>query len=138
MLHLTSRVSKSATISLKVVRCSSKDIPYSILCEYNRYFKCNLLVKPFVMHNFSNFSHNATAVFVDRTKTHIQIYTTLSPKDYCLIPGNFAIKFVETQKSPIINHFQIWFWQDTLQVHRAASNKMDISPDIDPTEISEF
>ena len=75
---------------------------------------------------------------VDRTKTHIQIYMTLSPKDYCLIPGNFAIKFVETQKSPIINHFQIWFWQDTLQVHRSASNKMDISPDIDPIEISEF
>ena len=75
---------------------------------------------------------------VDRTKTHIQIYMTLSPKDYCLIPGNLAIKFVETQKSPIINHFQIWFWQDTLQVHRLASNKMDISPDIDPTEILEF
>ena len=63
---------------------------------------------------------------------------TLSPKDYCLIPGNFAIKFVETQKSPIVNHFQFWFWLDTLQVHRLASNKIDISPDIDPTEISDF
>ena len=63
---------------------------------------------------------------------------TLSPKDYCLIPGNFAIKLVETQKSPIVNHFQFWFWPDILQVHRSTSNKMDISPDIDPTEISEF
>ena len=70
-----------------------------------------------------------------KTKTN---FVTLSPKDYCLIPGNFAIKFVETQKSPIVNHFQFWFWLDTLQVHRSASNKMDISPDIDPTEISEF
>ena len=69
---------------------------------------------------------------------HIYKFMTLSPKDYCLIPGNFAIKLVETQKSPIVNHFQFWFWQDTLQVHRSASNKMDISPDIDPTEISEF
>ena len=65
-------------------------------------------------------------------------FVTLSPKDYSLIPGNFAIKLVETQKSPIVNHFQFWFWLDTLQVHRSASNKMDISPNIDPTEISEF
>ena len=69
---------------------------------------------------------------------HIHKFTTLLPEDYCLIPGNGAIKLVETHKSPIINHFQIWFWQDTLQVHRLASNKMDIIPDIDPTEISEF
>ena len=68
-------------------------------------------------------------------------YTNLTaqlPKDYCLIPGNCTVKLVETQKSPIVNHFQFWFWPDTLQVHRSASNKMDISPDIDPTEISEF
>ena len=69
---------------------------------------------------------------------HIYKFKTLSPKDYCLIHGNFAIKFVETQKSPIVNHFQFWFWQDTLQVHRSASNKMDVSLGIDPTEISEF
>ena len=29
-----------------------------------------------------------------------------------------------------------WFWSDCLQVHRSTSNKMDLSPDIDPTEIS--
>ena len=29
-----------------------------------------------------------------------------------------------------------WFWSDFLQVHRSTSNKMDLSPDIDPTEIS--
>ena len=35
---------------------------------------------------------------VDRYQnTYTNIYMTLSPKDYCLIPGNFAIKFVETQ-----------------------------------------
>ena len=34
---------------------------------------------------------------VYRTNTHIQIYMTLSPNDYCLIPGNFAIKLVEAQ-----------------------------------------
>ena len=63
-------------------------------------------------------------------------YTNLTsqlPKDYCLIPGNCTVKLVETQKSPTVNHFQFWFWPDTLQVHRSASNKMDISPDIDPT-----
>ena len=68
-------------------------------------------------------------------------YTNLTaqlPKDYCLIPGNCTVKLVETQKSPIVNHFQFWFSPDTLQVNRSASNKMDISPDIDPTEISEF
>ena len=58
------------------------------------------------------------------------------PKDYCLIPGNCTIKLVETKKSPRVNHFQFWFWPDILQVHRSTSNKMDISPDIDPTEIS--
>ena len=63
---------------------------------------------------------------------------TLLPKDYCVIPDNGAIKRVETQISPIVNHFQFWFWSDILQVQRSASNKMDISPDIDPTEISEF
>ena len=58
------------------------------------------------------------------------------PKGYCLIPGNCTIKLVETKKSPRANHFQFWFWPAILQVHRSTSNKMDISPDIDPTEIS--
>ena len=41
--------------------------------------------------------------------------------------------------SPIAIHsVQNWFWPDTLQVHRSTSNKMDLSPDIDPTEILEF
>ena len=40
------------------------------------------------------------------------------------------------QKSPRVNHFKFWFWSDILQVHRSTSNKMDFSPDIDPTEIS--
>ena len=85
---------------------------------------------------------------------------------HCLIPGNGAIKLVETKiytqiystitrgllsnprqrrhktcwlstiwtkKSLRVNHFQFWFWPDILQVHRSTSNKMDISPDIDPT-----
>ena len=76
-----------------------------------------------------------------RLLTNQNAYTSLTaqlPKDYCLIPGSCTIKLVETQKSPIVNHFQFWFWPDILQVHRSTSNKMDISPDIDPTEISEF
>ena len=70
-------------------------------------------------------------------RTH-KFITAQLPKDYCLIPGNCTIKLVETQKSPIVNIFQFWFWPDILQVHRSTSNKMDISPDIDPTKISEF
>ena len=35
-----------------------------------------------------------------------------------------------------MKQFKLWFWLDILQVHRSASNKMDLSPDIDPTEIS--
>ena len=50
--------------------------------------------------------------------------------------GGGAIKLVDDQKSPRVNHFQFWFWPDILQVHRSTSNKMDISPDIDPTKIS--
>ena len=58
------------------------------------------------------------------------------PKDYCLIPGNCTIKLVETKDLLELNIFNFWFWPDILQVHRLTSNKMDISPDIDPTEIS--
>ena len=36
---------------------------FPTLCEYNRFFKCNLLVKLLFMHNYSNFSHNAMTVF---------------------------------------------------------------------------
>ena len=37
---------------------------------------------------------------IDRTKTHIQIYNTIN-KDYCLIPGNGAIKLVDRTKTHI-------------------------------------
>ena len=89
------------------------------------------------IYNFMTLSLKDYYLIVDPDQNAYK-FVTLSPKDYCLIPGNFAIKFVETQKSPIVNHFQFWFRLDTLQVHRSASNKMDISRDIDPTEISEF
>ena len=42
---------------------------------------------------------------VDRPND-IYKFITLLPKDYCLIPGNGAIKLVETQNSLIVNHFQ--------------------------------
>ena len=75
---------------------------------------------------------------VDKTKTYTQNFVALSPKDYFLIPGNGAIKLVDKtkKKSPRVSHFLFWFWPGILQVHRSTSNKMDISPDIDPTEIS--
>ena len=57
---------------------SERIVPGSRLVIQNKDFPADLIV-----------------LGVDRTKTHIQIYMTLSPKDYCLIPGNFAIKFVE-------------------------------------------
>ena len=71
---------------------------------------------------------------------YIDNFIAQLPKDYCLIPGNGAIKLVGfllygPKKSLRVNHFQFWFWPDILQVHRSTSNKMDISPDIDPTEI---
>ena len=108
---------------------------------------------------------------LDRTRTHVYKFMTLSPKDYYLIPGVDTIKLVEldhmtytpvfdtitkrllfnprqqyhetcvylyfiNKKSPRVNHFKIWLWSDILQVHKSTSNKMDLSPDIDPTEIS--
>ena len=69
--YLTSMVSKLETISLKTVKWSFKDIPSIIRWEYNRYFRCNLLVRLFVMHNYSNFNHNATSVFSFRTSCRI-------------------------------------------------------------------
>ena len=82
--------------------------------------------------------NGAIKLVVFRPK-HLYKFITLLPKDYCVIPGNGAIKLVVFnciyQKSPRVNHFQFRFWPDILQVHRSTSNKMDISPNIDPTKI---
>ena len=80
------------------------------------------------------------AIKLVKTKIYIHNFIAQLPKDYCLIPGNGAIKLVGfllygPKKSLRVNHFQFWFWLDILQVHRSTSNKMDISPNIDPTEI---
>ena len=79
-------------------------------------------------------------VAVDRPK-HIHIYNTITkrvlfnPKqqyhETCVY-----LYLINQKKTPRVNHFKIWFWSDILQVHRSTSNKMDLSPDIDPTEIS--
>ena len=69
--------------------------------------------------------------------TYTNIYDVIT-KGLLSNPWKLRHKICWDPKSPIINHFQIGFWQDTLQLHRSASNKMDISPDIDPTEIPEF
>ena len=64
-------VSRSETISLKMVKLSSKDVPSIIWWEYSLYFRCNLLVRRFVMHSYSNFKHNPTTIFSFRTSCRI-------------------------------------------------------------------
>ena len=64
-------VSRLEKISLKMVKLSSKDIPSIIWWEYSRYFRCNLLVKRFVMDNYFNFKHNPTTIFSFRTSCRI-------------------------------------------------------------------
>ena len=102
-------------------------------------------------------------------------FMTLLPKDYCLIPGNGAIKLVRTGSEYIcklkhnypkyyclipgkmhhktclwvsstialikryfirVNHFLFGFDPVYCKCTDRTSSKLDLSPDIDPTEIS--
>lgn len=61
--YLIFLVSKSTTMSLNIDRWSSKD-PRSVMrWEYKYCFRCNLLVRPWVMHNCSNFNHYVATYF---------------------------------------------------------------------------
>ena len=70
---------------------------------------------------------------------------TLSPKDYYLIPSNNVMKLVQcvpyllyllNAVSSRVNHFRCGFDLVYCKCTGRTSSKLDLSPDIDPTEIS--
>ena len=70
---------------------------------------------------------------------------TLSPKDYYLIPNNNAMKLVCCVPSLLyslkavllkVNNFLSGFDPFCCKCTGRTSSKLDLSPDIDPTEIS--
>ena len=70
---------------------------------------------------------------------------TLSPKDYYLIPSNNAMKLVRRVpylfyllKAVLsrVNHFRFGFDPLYCKCTGRTSSKLDVSQDIDPTEIS--
>ena len=50
-------------IFLKTIKWSSKDVLSVIRWEHSHCFRCNLMVKLFIIHNYFNFNHNTTMVF---------------------------------------------------------------------------
>lgn len=69
--YLTFKGSTLETISLKVIKRSSKDVPSNIHRGYSR-FKCNLLVALFILHNCSSFNHRATGILSFKISCRIE------------------------------------------------------------------
>ena len=77
--------------------------------------------------------------------SNIYKFMTLSPKDYYLISSNIAMKLVRyvpylfyLLKAVLsrVNHFRFGFDSLYFKCTGRTSRKLDVSPDIDPIEIS--
>lgn len=108
--YLTSKISKSTTISLKAIRWSPKNVLSVIRWEYRCCFRFNLLVKLFVLHDCFNFNHNAAADF--SFKTFWKYYL----KDEVILGYDLSIPPLFILHSPSCEHL-VKFQQCIIQIY---------------------